>query len=196
MKKLLLILITALTFHAFSQNKANFSKSYDLEYKLDYAGAIEAIKAEANNYFGAARLGYLYLLAKNNNASVDAYKKAISINSKSIEAHLGLASAYYANQNWKGLDETYAKILSIDPNNYSAGYNLALSKYNQKQYDQAEDIIAKVVSFYPFDYSANLLMAGTKLSLGKLNEAKTFYNNVLIISPTDAIATETLKQLK
>ena len=113
MKSIFLILIIFISVNVFSQNKANFAKSYELEYKLDYDGAINAIKSESSNYFGAARLGYLYFTAKNYKSAIDAYKQAISLNGKSIEAHLGLANVYYANQNWKELDDNYSKILTL-----------------------------------------------------------------------------------
>jgi len=175
-----------------------FSKSYQYEYRGNFADAITAIKAvyQEDSYEINVRLGWVTYLAGLFTESSAYYQKAIALKPYSIEAKLGYANPASALGNWDQVIAQYNDILGIDPQNTTANYRMGSIYYGRKDYGKAEKYLEKVVNLYPFDYDSNILFAWTCLKLGKLREASVLFNKVLLIKPADSSALEGLGLIK
>jgi tetratricopeptide (TPR) repeat protein len=175
-----------------------FSKSYQYEYRGNFADAISALKTvyQEDSYEINVRLGWVTYLAGLFTESSAYYQKAIALKPYSIEAKLGIANPASALGNWDQVIAQYNEILTIDPQNTTANYRMGSIYYGRKDYGKAEKYLEKVINLYPFDYDSNILFAWTCLKLGKLREAQVLFNKVLLIKPTDASALEGLGLIK
>ena len=174
-----------------------FENSYAMEATGDYPGAInELASLNGYTYHKALRLGWLYYLSKNYEASIKYYQQAVSLRPKAVEALIGLCYPLETLKKTDQLEITYKKILAIDPMNSKINYALGNIYYYRKNFILAEKYYDLVVSLYPFDYYSNLMNGWTKYFLGKKNEAKILFNTVLIISPNDKSAKEGLELIR
>jgi len=174
-----------------------FENSYAKEASGDYQGAInDLVGLNGFDYHKSLRLGWLYYLEKNYDASIRYYQQAAKLRPKAVEALLGLCNPLEAQNNIEQLEATYKKILAIDPMNSKVNYALGNIYYYRKNFMLAEKYFDLVVDSYPFDYYSNLMAGWTKYFLNKKNEAKILFNTVLIIYPTDKSAQEGLDFIK
>lgn len=178
-----------------SQTNINdaFNKSYTYENDKDYTNAISTINGvyDASSYIMNLRLGWLNYLAGEYAKSQSYYKKAIALESKSVEARLGYVYPASAIENWDDVIKTYNDILTIDPNNSVVNYRLAYIYNYRKEYEKAVSYAQKVVQLYPFDYDANFLLGQAYISLGKIKEAKIHLSRALNYNP-DSTEAKTL----
>ncbi|MBL1232458.1 MAG: tetratricopeptide repeat protein [Flavobacteriales bacterium] len=166
--------------------KEAFSKSYLYESDKDYSQAISVIFTvyDVNSYTMNLRLGWLNYLAGEYIKSQGFYKKAIALESKSIEARLGYVYPTSAMENWDDVIKTYNEILSIDPYNSTVNYRMASIYSYRKEYVKAAAYAEKVVTLYPFDYDSNYLLGHIYISLGKIKEAKICLIRALHYNPS------------
>jgi tetratricopeptide (TPR) repeat protein len=188
MKKLFLnILFIASAIIVSAQTNTNdvFSKSYSYESEKNYTQAIEVItnNYDANSYTMNLRLGWLNYLSGEYIKSQNFYKKAIGLESKSIEARLGYVYPTSAMENWDDVIKTYNDILIIDPHNSTANYRLAYIYNYRKEFVKASNYAQKVVLLYPFDYDANYLLGLAYIGQGKIKEAKIHLIRALNYNP-------------
>lgn len=189
MKRIILnIIFTASMFAANGQISAAFSESYTHEANKEYTKAIAAMDKvyDAASYSINLRLGWLNYLSGNYTKSQSYYNKAIGVESKSVEARLGLAYPLSAMGNWDDIIQLYEQILSIDPNNSLVNYRLASIYYTRKKLDKAAEYAQAVVKLYPFDYDANYLIGQIYIGQGKLKEAKLHLKRAYYYNPTSA----------
>ncbi len=174
-----------------------FENSYAKEAAGDYQGAInELVNLNGFEYHKSLRLGWLYYLNKNYDASIRYYQQAVKLRPRAVEAMLGLCYPLEAQKKTDQLEVTYKKILTIDPMNSKINYALGNIYYYRKNFVLAEKHFDLVVSMYPFDYYSTLMAGWTKYFLGKKNEAKVLFNTVLIIAPNDKSAKDGLALIK
>ena len=196
----LAFLITASSHFATAQNEVvnAFSSSYKFESFKQYDKAIGALKTvyDINSYEINVRLGWLNYLQGEYTESEKHYNQALTIQSKSIEALLGLTYPQAAMLNWKNLASTYAKVLLLDPKNKTANFRLGQIFYNKKQFKKAENNLELVCNSYPFDFDANVLMAQIKTKQGNISEAKEFYTKALLYNPDSIVILKALVQLQ
>ena len=164
-----------------------FQSSYNEESKKNYAEAISDIMPlyAESNYETNLRIGWLYYLAKNYNASQAYYTRAVNIRPGSVEAKFGLIKPLSLLSNWTRVMEQYNNILKIDPQNTQANYWAGVIIYNRKQYAAAAKYFAKVVGLYPFDYDGNHMLGWSLLFSGRKAEAKQCFERALLIKPGD-----------
>jgi len=189
MKKLILnFVFLATATLGMSQANVNeaFSKSYSYENDKDYSKAISVITTvyDANSYTMNLRLGWLNYLAGEYVKSQGFYKKAVALESKSVEARLGYIYPTSAMENWDDVIKTYNEILTIDPNNSTVNYRMASIYSYRKNYTKAAGYAEKVVALYPFDYDSNYLLGYIYISLGKIKEAKICLIRALHYNPS------------
>lgn len=194
----ILLSVTAAQSQSADEIQLAFKNSYTNEYKANYTGAISDIQKiyKADSYECNLRLGWLQYLAKQYNASMDYYQKAIDLKKFSVEARLGYIKP--ANEA-KQYDRSYAKyeeILKIDPYNSTANYWVGVTAYTLKKYDVAAKYFELVVNMYPFDYDGNHMLAWSYLNLGRYAEAKLLFTKALYNRPGDASATDGLSKCK
>lgn len=175
-----------------------FKASYANEYKANYTGAIADLQKvyKADSYECNLRMGWLQYMARQYNASMDYYQKAIDLKKYSVEARFGyIKPATDAKQYDKSYDK-YEEILKIDPYNSVANYWVGVTYYTAKKYDIAAKYFELVVNMYPFDYDANHMLGWTYFSLGKAAEAKVMFAKALLNRPGDASATDGFNKCK
>lgn len=200
MKKLflnMLFIASAITVLAQTNTNDVFSKSYTLESEKNYTQAIEVMtnNYDANSYAMNLRLGWLYYLSGEYIKSQSFYKKAIGIESKSIEARLGYVYPASAMENWDDVIKTYNDILVIDPNNSNVNYRLAYIYNYRKEFEKATEFAQKVVALYPFDFDANYLLGQSYIGLGKIKEAKKHLIRALNYNPSSTEAKNLLSKI-
>ena len=200
MKFFMITLLTCVITLSYAQDELvqAFSKSYELEQYKSYNQAIEQLTKNYNaaSYEINVRLGWLSHLAGDFVKSSNYYKKAIELESSSIEARMGLVYPVAAMENWNKVIEIYKEVLNIDPNNTIANYRLGSIYYYRKQYSTAAGYVEKVIKLYPFDYDSAILLAQIYTSLGNIIEARALYTKALLYSPTDQTAKQGLEKLK
>ncbi len=175
-----------------------FSKSYQLETKSDFKGAIEALKPayDKSSYELNLRMGWLYYKAGSYKESQTYYQSAIDLKPNAIEAKFGYVYPAYALGNMNEVIAQYNKILVIDPQNTTANYRMGMISYDKKEYQVAYKYFNKVVNLYPFSYDALIMYAWSSYRIGKKDDAKELFNRVLCLSPGDKSALEGLTALK
>ena len=175
-----------------------FSKSYQLETKSDYKGAIAALMPvyDKSSYELNLRLGWLNYKAGSYKESQTYYQNAIDLKPSSIEARFGYAYPAYALGNVNDVVAQYNKILLADPENTIANYRMGMIAYDKKDYQTSYKYFEKVVNLYPFSYDALIMYAWANFRIGKKEDARTLFNRVLCLSPGDKSALEGLSMLK
>ena len=176
--------------------EAAFTKSYAFEYDTQYAKAITALlEAGEDTYEINLRLGWLYYSSKDYVKSETYYKKAISMETGSIEARFGLALPLSAQGNWNDVLATYLEVVKMDPNNSIANYRIASIYYNRKDYANASACLLKVIKMYPFDYDSNLLYGKILMAENKNADAKKYLVKAIEYNPQSDDAKALLKKL-
>lgn len=180
-----------------AQQKA-YADSYLAEYKQDYAGALQAIKAvyQEASYEDNLRLGWLNYLLGNFSASQNFYFKAVNLKPASVEARFGLVKPLSSLESWDLVQKQYLEILKFDPGSYNANYYSGMIHYNRKQYEAAVKFFEKLVNLYPFDYDAAHMLAWTYYFMKKSNESRIMFNKALLIRPADSSALQGLGLIK
>ncbi|MES2286751.1 MAG: tetratricopeptide repeat protein [Bacteroidota bacterium] len=176
-----------------SQQEA-FNNSYTFEYNGEYMKAVEAIKKGYNekSYGTNLRAGWLNYEAGLYIESQNYYKKAIALQSNSLEAKFGYIYPATALGNMDQVIAQYKKILEIDPQNTTANYKMGLIFYDKKDFKSAYNYFEKVVDLYPFGYDALLMYAWSNYQLGKNKEAKILFKNAMLLSPYNQSAIDGL----
>ena len=175
-----------------------FHNSYTDELNKNYTAAINDISAyySSNNYEINIRLGWLYYLNQNYNASQNYYQKAVNIKPGSIEAKFGYVKPLSFLQNWDKVLRQYIDILKIDPQNTQACYWAGVIYYNRKQFDASTKYFRVVATLYPYDYDGNHMLAWSLLMAGNKTEAIGYFEKALIIKPADASSTDGLTRCR
>lgn len=200
MKKIILsILLVTTGMVAIGQTTSSeaFSKSYTYEGNMDYTKAINSITAvyDANSYTMNLRLGWLNYLAGEYIKSESYYKKAITLEQKSVEARLGYVYPISAIGNWDEVIKVYNEILTIDPQNSTVNYRLAYIYSVRKDYEKAAMYSLKVLKLYPFDFDSNYLLGQIYVTQGKILEAKIHLTRAVEYNPSSSEAKNLLNRL-
>lgn len=102
--------------------------------------------------------------------ALQAYEKALALNSNSLEAKTGLGSAYVNGTNpMKGIT-MLLEVVKEDPTNLKANFNLGLFSMQSRQFDKAVDRFKTVVDQKP-DPEAWFYLATSYENIGLKKEA-------------------------
>ncbi len=202
--KNILIILFLITFgplsvaQDYTKWQAAFEKSYALEKRQDFKGALNVLKGyyTENSYDCNIRFGWLYYNLGDFPKSKAYYKKAMEILPYSLEARFGYVLPLAGLGEWDEVINIYNSMLKLDPKNTIVNYRLGAIYYERKNYQAAYNYLEEVINLYPNDYDSNLLFAWTNLQMGKLKEAKVLFNKVLLINPLSESAKEGLKLIK
>lgn len=195
-KLFLLLAIASVSALAQPNPELAFSKSYAFEYNTEYTKAIASLtELNTDNYQVNLRMGWLHYLNKDYVKSEQYYKKAIGLESASIEARFGIVLPMSATGNWNGVLSTYLDIIKLDPGNTVANYRTAMIYFNRKDYANAWQYIGRVIKLYPFDYDSNLLSGKILMAQGKNAEAKKYFLKAIEYNPQSEEAATALKKL-
>jgi len=196
----LFILFQTIAAFSFAQNGMVdvFSQSYAFENNNQYAKAITTLEAVYVNssYPLNLRMGWLHYLKGEHVVAQSFYKKAIALQTKSIEARLGYVYPTSAMENWNDVVSMYKEVLEIDVNNSLVNYRLASIYFYRKNYETAKIFAQKVTVLYPFDFDTNYLMAQIELGMGNIMEAKAALVICLQYNPLSIEAKTMWEKLK
>lgn len=178
----------------------SFNESIKHENNKNIDKAIESLKSiydsNKDNYLINIRLGWLYYQKKDYSKSKEYYSEAIKLNSKSIEAKLGLTLPLSAKNEWDKVKEQYLEILKTDAMNYTANLRLGQIYLQNADYSNAKKYLEVAYNSFPSYYEPNLSIGWTYYYLGNKDKAKMFLTQALMLNEGDSLAEEGLKLLK
>ncbi|KPJ92299.1 MAG: hypothetical protein AMJ53_09655 [Gammaproteobacteria bacterium SG8_11] len=160
-----------------------WAESYRLESLTRYEQAAEALvpllDKQPKNEFVLLRLGWLNYLSGTHNSAIEHYKKALSINNKSLDARLGLTLPLLAQQRWKEAAKFAQETLEIAPWNYYAHIRLMIAEEGMRQWKTLANHANDVYMHYPSDATVLVYLARANRWLNNNKEAKEAYLKVL-----------------
>lgn len=187
---ILLSLCLLMTTTAFGDTDP-WKESYRLENQYQYDAALTALKSvSSSNELALLRRGWLNYLKGSNSKSIEYYKKAISKNSNSLDARLGIILPLLAQQRWREAEHNANNALAIAPWNYYAHIRLMLAEQALKQWQQLAKHAQAVHTHYPSDSTVLLYLARAQERLGNHAAAKAAYKMVLQLLPDNFEASQ------
>ncbi len=157
----------------------------------NYAAAIEALTAlppGPKDYLANVRLGYLSYLAGGHANAAKYYDRAAQEATAALEPRIGCLLPLIALQNYADVEVVARQALKLDALNYYVNLRLAYVNRLQGKLAIAEKTNQHMLTLYPADYGFVIEQALTLAGLMRSDEARGFYQKVLLLSPTDAIA--------
>jgi tetratricopeptide (TPR) repeat protein len=171
-----------------------FQKSVELETQEKYQEALSELEKisgpRAKGYMYSLRRGWLLYLLGKYDKSINAYQKALTSNSGSVEAGLGIMLPQLAARRWLDAEKTGLKILALDNANYLANSRLAYACYNLGRYADAAKYYKKVLDLYPGDIDMRSGYGWSLFKQGKYPAAKAEFKTILQVSPKHSAALE------
>lgn len=171
-----------------------FNESVQYEKNKNYQQALSVLEKiysdNAKDYFVNLRMGWLYYNLQNYDKSEKYYRLATEINSKSIEAMIGLTYPLAAKEQWKEVEALYQKILKIDGMNYTANLRLGQMYLYRSDYTGAKKYLERIYYVYQSDYELNLYFGWVMYYLGDKNNAREMFLRVLMQNSKDTSANE------
>lgn len=175
-----------------------WAESYRLETAGQYNPAIKALAPLLAKYprheYAQLRLGWLNYLQGNHNSALDAYKVAISINGKSLDARLGATLPLLAQQRWQEAAFYARQVIEIEPWNYYAHIRLMICEDAEGQWEALQKHASEVTLRYPSDASVQVYLARAFTRLGMQRQAQVVYEQVLERIPRHLEATQFLEK--
>ena len=159
MRRILAVLILfSATLHA--QGSGPLQAGNDLFDKKQYAEAIAAYTKVPQTERTAVvenRLGISYHLTQRLREAEAAYKNAIKLDPKSIDAYNNLGTLYYSRQNFSQAENQFRNALERDPENPTARRNYRASRYARENGQAARQTATAVQKEKPLLIDARIL---------------------------------------
>lgn len=138
------------------------------------------------NYFGFQRdmakaeydRGLAFARAKNYEAAIQSYRRAIRHRPKYADAYNNLGNMLRETGRDKQAVVNYEKALEYEPRHYFANLNLAQINYTMNRLGKASDYYAKALEIKPTEYIYNIL-SNTHFKNGKVDKAITVLNDAM-----------------
>lgn len=171
-----------------------FNESVQYEANKNYKQALSALEKiysdNAKDYFINLRMGWLYYNLQNYDKSENYYRIATELNTKSVEAMIGLIYPLAAKERWKEVETLYQKILKIDGMNYTANLRMGQMLLYRADYTGAKKYLERIYYVYQSDYELNLYFGWVMYYLGDKNNAREMFLRVLMQNSKDTSANE------
>lgn len=171
-----------------------YRRSYQLEAKGDYSGALarmrEIRKTAGSSYFVSLRTGWLAYLDGDYAAAEAGYREAIAAKPAAVEAKIGLTLVLYVAQKWKALDSVCKQVLAVDAKHPVVRARMAAGYYGAGTYPDAAAIYRKLVDEYPGELDYQTGYAWALQRMGKREEAQKLFQAVLAVSPDNLNANQ------
>jgi tetratricopeptide (TPR) repeat protein len=144
------------------------------------------LQADFDNELGFCTYGSVCLMIGKFDEAISAYKKAISTDVQSFNAHAGLAQAYVMNKEYSKARELYELLVRQQPHNLKIVMNLAEVLFLSGEYQKALQKYHQIAQSPQADPLAYLRIAACLAKLGRGGEA-IFYLEKLLASnaPSD-----------
>lgn len=170
--------------------------SYTLEAQGKYTDALASLAGQQATgdslYLLHLRRGWLSYLAGQHADAVLAYKEALVLHPRAVEALAGMAAPLIALKRWPEAQQACAGALAVAPGNYLAASRLAWVLYSQGKYSEAATQYQSLVEQFPADLEMRAGLAWAWLRAGKVSEARQTFQWILEVSPTNASAKDGL----
>jgi tetratricopeptide (TPR) repeat protein len=138
--------------------------------------------------------GIKALDAKQYDAALDSFKKAVAADPKDYAAHFHLALTYSLLGNDAGAAPEYKACLDLKPGLYEAELNLGISLLRLKDPAGATPFLDDAARQKPGEFRPSLLYAQALLESGRSAEAEKSFTGALALNATSAAAEEGLGQ--
>ncbi len=183
-----------------SDFSSDLNTSFEMEAKSKFKESIQVLEKarskDPNSYILNYRLGYLNSISGLSANAIEYFNKAIKIEPKSIEAHVGILNIQVAKGSWTDVKKVTQEILSIDEFNYIGGWNQIRAHIMLGKYDVGLKLVEKFLKVYPTDQTL-LVQKAVCLGYAKKNsEAIVAYKDVQALYPADPTAKSALEVLK
>jgi len=174
-----------------------WSRSYALEAKGRYEQAAAVIAASArkgaHREFALLRTGWLLYLAGSLRDSERAYREALQLNPRSLDARLGLSLPLIAQHRWREAAQVLDEVLAISPEHPIAALRRMLCTQGMKQWRELEARAQMFVLRYPAQIDGWVFLARARTQLGDEEGAKKAWKEVLIRAPQHIEALRALR---
>lgn len=161
-----------------------WKESHQMEQVFQYDSAINALNnISTANELVHLRRGWLNYLKGSYSKSIEHYKKAMNLNSLSLDARLGIILPLLEQQRWHEAASHANKVLEIAPWNYYAHIRLMQTEQALQEWKKLLTHSDAVHRRYPSDASVLVYMARASYKLGNKKQAREFYNKVNELIP-------------
>ncbi len=160
------------------------SLAHEAKGELDQAAAlIESKLSGLNAEFASIRMGWLHYRMGNYNDSIRMYRRALSLNTRSIDAQLGQTLPLIAQQRWREVARISKQVLSQSPWNITAHTRLMQAEEGLRKWDTLALHASKVAQHYPTNVGPLVFLARANAWNGKAEDAYHAYQRVLVAFP-------------
>jgi 2-polyprenyl-3-methyl-5-hydroxy-6-metoxy-1,4-benzoquinol methylase/GT2 family glycosyltransferase/Tfp pilus assembly protein PilF len=129
--------------------------------------------------------------------ALDAFKKALDIDSSNAIVHNNLGVLYYNQGDKEKALNHYKQAAQLQPENITFQKNLADFYYVELgRVEEALEIYVKILNINPEDVETLLILGHICIALKKFDDAEDFYRRVLTTEPWNKDAKQFLKELE
>jgi tetratricopeptide (TPR) repeat protein len=130
-----------------------------------------------------------YFYAEGNyERSLKLFTRALTIDSKSIEACYGRGLTYFEMDNFAAATKDFKKVVARDANSIGAHCRLSDSFLQLKEYEQAVSTAERLLKLDPSHLHAYVVIGNAQLQLGRTQEATKTFEALLTFTDADALA--------
>jgi len=191
----------ALSTSSYAAHAAEKSSPWQTSYALEASGQYEQAAAvlvpfldhSASSEFALLRYGWLNYIQGHYNDAIRAYDRALSRNTRSIDARLGVTLPLLAQQRWREAAKFSKQVIGVSPWNYTAHERLLACEEGLKQWESMAKHARDLSSHYPSSATPYVYLARAELWLGNTDKAHAAYKQVLERMPTHIEALRYLK---
>ena len=137
----------------------------------------------------------LLALRRDRKGALEAYRQAVAVQPKLLQAHLAAVSLLLAEGDLGAAGTQLAELKKHFPNNARTRLLEAELAFRHKDYKTARDIGRQVVQSFPNSAQALLVAGSAEYQLGAMQQAETYLAKALQISPELTLARRVLGHL-
>jgi len=131
------------------------------EYYTALIKYLQSTRLNPNNDYVMNKLGITYTQLRYFPEAMDAFKRAIAINSKFAPPYNNLGSVYFAQIDYKQAEKSFKKAIKLNPNDATFHLNLGRLYLERNKRDKAVEELRKAVTLNPsvFDRQSSITIA-------------------------------------
>ena len=140
-----------------------------------------ALRTNPNLSMVHASLGHLYLLSGKNGDALNAFSRALEINSREINAMKGIAAVMQRRNEFDEAEQMLQRAIELQPGNWHSIDKLGGLYFLRGRYDEAADAYRKVVYLDPDNWWSLGNLGSALMMTGKYRSAVDAFNRSLNI---------------
>ncbi len=129
------------------------------------------------------KLGYMYSEGKQTKNSIDAYLKALELDSEDVNIYYNLASLYEATGDRANADKYLSIVMEKKPDDIESRIKMAEGLIAKKEYKKAESYLTEVTRVRPDYTDAWLMLANLEEKRGNKKALREYYKKILSLVP-------------